>query len=83
MKKVILVTGGLGYIGSHAVIEFEKAGYTTVIVDNLSNSYRIVLDWIGEILGYKPDFYEVDIQNKVKLTDVFKKYKFDGVLHFA
>jgi len=83
MKKIILITGWLGYIWSHAVVEFEKAGYKTVIVDNLSNSYSITLDWIWEILWYRPDFYEVDIQNKVKLSMVFKKYTFDGVIHFA
>jgi UDP-glucose 4-epimerase len=49
MKKTLLITGGTGYIGSHAVVAFEQAGYRTVIIDNLG---------IEKILGYMPDFYE-------------------------
>ena len=83
MQKTILITGGLGYIWSHAVVEFEKAWYRTVIVDNLSNSYMITLKRISKILWYTPFFYEVDLRNRVGLSAVFKKFKFDGVLHFA
>ena len=83
MQKTILITGGLGYIWSHAVVEFEKAWYRTVIVDNLSNSYMITLNRISKILWYTPFFYEVDLRNRVGLSAVFKKFKFDGVLHFA
>nr|MDD3719881.1 UDP-glucose 4-epimerase GalE [Candidatus Gracilibacteria bacterium] len=83
MKKNVLITGGLGYIGSHAVVEFEKNGYKTVIVDNLSNSSIEALIGIEKILGYKPDFFEVDIRDKNKLEEIFKKYNFDGVIHFA
>ncbi|MDD3793700.1 MAG: UDP-glucose 4-epimerase GalE [Candidatus Gracilibacteria bacterium] len=82
-QKTILITGGIGYIGSHAVIAFEQTGYKTVIIDNLDNSCLSTYRNIGEILGYKPDFYEVDLRNKEKLEEVFKKYSFDGVLHFA
>ncbi|MDD2907168.1 MAG: UDP-glucose 4-epimerase GalE [Candidatus Gracilibacteria bacterium] len=82
-QKTILITGGMGYIGSHAVVAFEEAGYKTVIVDNLDNSCLSTYRSIGEILGYKPDFYEVDLRDKEKLEEVFKKYTFDGVLHFA
>ena len=49
-KKLLLITGGLGYIGSHAVVAFEQAGYTTVIIDNLVNSSRDVLSGIEKIL---------------------------------
>ena len=83
MQKTILITGGLGYIWSHAVVEFEKAWYRTVIVDNFSNSYMITLKRISKILWYTPFFYEVDLRNRVGLSAVFKKFKFDGVLHFA
>ncbi len=83
MKKTILITGWTGYIGSHAVVAFEQAWYKTVIVDNLCNSSKDTLLWIEKIITYKPDFYEVDLREKEKLEDIFKKYDFDGVLHFA
>ena len=76
-KKTLLITGGLGYIGSHAVVAFEQAGYTTVILDNLVNSSREVLTGIEKILGYVPDFYEMDIRDKKSLESVFAKYNFD------
>jgi len=79
----ILITWGLGYIGSHAVVEFEKAWYKTVIVDNLSNSKIEVLDKIEKILWYKPKFYQVDLLDKKWLEKVFEENKFDGVIHFA
>lgn len=80
---VILVTGWTWYIGSHGVIAFEQAWYHTVIVDNWINSSITTLDWIEKIIWYKPDFFAVDIRNKESLKEVFKKYNFDGVLHFA
>jgi len=83
MKKTILITGGTGYIWSHCVVAFEQAGYKTVIVDNFVNSSIETLDWIEKIIGYKPDFYEVDLRDKIKLEEVFKKYDFDWVIHFA
>ncbi len=79
----LLVTWWLGYIGSHAVVEFEKAGYETVIVDNLSNSKIEVLDNLEKILWYRPKFYKVDLLDKENLEKIFKKNDFDGVLHFA
>lgn len=82
-KKIILITGWIWYIWSHAVVAFEQAGYKTVIVDNLDNSCLSTYRNIWEILGYKPDFYEVDLRDKEKLNEIFKKYKFDWVLHFA
>lgn len=83
MKKTLLLTGATGYIGSHAVVAFEQAGYTTVIVDNLLNSSTDSLDGISKILGYTPDFYEGDICDKDFLRGIFQKYTFDGVIHFA
>jgi UDP-glucose 4-epimerase len=83
MKKTILITWWTGYIGSHWVVAFEQAGYKTVIVDNLVNSSVKTLDWIEKILGYKPDFFEVDLRDKSTLEGVFKKYNFDWVIHFA
>ena len=56
MRPTILVTGGTGYIGSHTVVELQKAGYPVVIIDNLSNSNKEVLDGIERITGIRPDF---------------------------
>ena len=83
MKKTILITGWTWYIWSHWVVAFEQAWYKTVIVDNLSNSSDKTLDGIEKILGYKPDFFEVDLRDKDVLEEVFKKYSFDWVVHFA
>lgn len=82
-KKIILITWWLGYIWSHAVIAFEQAGYKTVILDNLSNSCLSTYRMIWNILWYKPDFFEFDLRNKDKLEELFKKYNFAWVLHFA
>ena len=59
-KDRILVTGGTGYIGSHTVVELQNSGYPVVIIDNLSNSNRDVLDGIEKITGQRPDFVEAD-----------------------
>ncbi len=83
MKKNILITGGTGFIGSHAVIAFEQAWYNTIIVDNMSNSKSDTIDGIEKILWYKPDFYEGDLRDTAFLAWVFWKYSFDGVIHFA
>ncbi len=79
----ILVTGGLGYIGSHTVVELIKNGYETVIVDNLYNSNEHVLERIEKITGVKPEFNKVDILDRNGLEEVFKRHSFDGVIHFA
>ena len=83
MKKTILITWWTGYIWSHAVVAFEQAWYKTVIVDNLVNSSKKSLDGIKNILGYQVDFFELDLRDKEALREVFQKYEFDGVLHFA
>ncbi|MFR3498755.1 MAG: UDP-glucose 4-epimerase GalE [Paraclostridium bifermentans] len=79
----VLVTGGVGYIGSHTTIELIQAGKNVIIVDNLSNSNIVVLDRIEEITGVKPKFYEIDVQNREKLEIVFKENDIDSVIHFA
>lgn len=83
MKKTILITGWTWYIWSHAVVAFEQAWYKTVIIDNLINSSSKTLEWIEKILGYIPDFFEIDIKNRDALEEIFKKYDFDWVIHFA
>lgn len=86
MKK-ILVTGGIGYIGSHTTVELIEQGYEVVILDNLYNSSITVLDKIEKITGTKPKFYKCDILDIEALENVFKEEKkikeIDGVIHFA
>ncbi|HFU4001388.1 TPA: UDP-glucose 4-epimerase GalE [Streptococcus suis] len=79
----ILVTGGAGYIGSHAVVELLKLGKEVVIVDNLSNSSILVLDRIEAITGKRPTFYELDVADKVALREVFEKENIESAIHFA
>ena len=82
MKK-ILVTGGLGFIGSHPSVELQNAGYEVVIIDNLSNSRPEVLDRITKITGTKPEFHEIDLRVKEDVKAFFDKTPIDGVIHFA
>lgn len=82
MKK-ILVTGGLGYIGSHTVVELQKEGFEVVIIDDLSNTTIDVLDKITSITGIKPTFEEIDLKDKEAVMHFFKYYNVDGVIHFA
>jgi len=79
----ILVTGGLGYIGSHTVVALQERGYEVVIIDNLSNTRLSVLDGITKISGKKPIYYNIDLRDKEKITTVFKNHKIAGVIHFA
>ena len=79
----ILVTGGLGFIGSHTCVELLNEDYEVVIIDNLSNSSIDVLDKIEEITSKKPKFYEIDACDKEKVSVVFKENKIDAVIHFA
>lgn len=80
----ILVTGGTGYIGSHTVVELHNAGYTPIIVDNLSNSSIKILDQIEKIIGKKPEFHEFDLCDEQKV-DAFVEQHPDitGIIHFA
>ena len=82
MKK-ILVTGGLGFIGSHTVVELQQAGYEVVIIDNLYNSKIEVLDRIISITGIKPSYSNIDLRNKTAVKDFFNTNKVDGIIHFA
>ncbi len=79
----ILVTGGTGYIGSHAVVEIYNNGDEAVIIDNFSNSKPAVLDNLEKIIGKKIPFYEGNVQDKKLLKKIFKENKIDAVIHFA
>lgn len=80
----ILVTGGLGFIGSHTVVELQNEGFEVVIIDNLSNSTATVLDGIVSITGLLPIFEKIDVREKIALQDFFKRHNdIVGVIHFA
>jgi len=79
----ILVTGGLGYIGSHTVVALQNAGYEVVIIDDLSNTEIGVLDKITSITGTKPTYFEIDLKNQDKVNEFFKTNKIDGIINFA
>jgi len=82
-NKTILVTGGAGYIGSHACIELLNAGYDIIVVDNLSNSKIESLNRVKTITDKNIVFYEADICDKKALSDVFSKHNIYAVMHFA
>ena len=80
----ILVTGGTGYIGSHTVVELVQQGYDVVIVDNLSNSDKNMLDGIAAIIGKQPEFHQVDCNDAAALSSVMDAYSdIEAVIHFA
>lgn len=79
----VLVTGGMGYIGSHTCVELLQLGMNVVIVDNLSNSNPEVLNRIETITGCKPTFYELDVCDEQRLSAVFQREAIDCVIHFA
>lgn len=80
----ILVTGGLGFIGSHTVVELQNEGFEVVIIDNLSNSTESVLDGITSITGKTPIFEKLDLREKDKVQGFFKRHNdLVGVIHFA
>jgi len=80
---MILVTGGTGYIGSHAVVELMAAGHDVFVIDNLCNSQASVLERIERIAGRRPAFAQVDIRDRPALRKLFAANSFDAVLHFA
>ena len=83
IKKKILLTGGTGYIGSHAAISLYKNGYEPIIIDNLTNSKINVLDKIKKICKFDPIFYEDDIRNRHFLKSIFTDHNISAVMHFA
>lgn len=82
-NQKILVTGGTGYIGTHTIVALVTAGYFPIIVDNLSNSKKAVLERLATITGQKIPFYQIDLRDRVKLNDVFKQNNIAAVIHFA
>ncbi len=79
----ILVTGGVGYIGSHTVVELLEQGYEVLIIDNLSNSYIEVLDHIKTITGKRPSFFQIDLCDRSAVVDFFSTNHVDAIIHFA
>ncbi|MEJ2764913.1 UDP-glucose 4-epimerase GalE [Photobacterium sp. MCCC 1A19761] len=79
----VLVTGGMGYIGSHTCVQMIEAGMTPVIIDNLYNSKKSVLARIEKLTGVQPDFYQGDIRDRAFLDDVLAKADVESVIHFA
>lgn len=80
----VLVTGGLGFIGSHTVVELQNEGFEVVIIDDCSNASENVLEGIATITGQRPLFEELDLKEKVKVQDFFKRHQdIEGVIHFA
>lgn len=79
----ILVTGGMGFIGSHTVVELHNSGHHPIIVDDLSNSDKSVLDGLQEITGERFPFYETDCNDRAAMASVFQENDIHGVIHFA
>jgi UDP-glucose 4-epimerase len=83
VKATVLVTGGLGYIGSHTVVELIQKGFEVIIIDNLSNSEKFILERIEQITSVKPVFYEADLCNAIAVEKIFSGHSIDVVIHFA
>lgn len=80
----ILVTGGLGFIGSHTVVELQNQGFEVIVIDNISNSSLKVLDGIKAITGIDTVFENLDLREKEKVQDFFKRHNdISGIIHFA
>jgi UDP-glucose 4-epimerase len=79
----ILVTGGMGYIGSHTVVELAQAGHDVVVVDNLSNADPSVRERVAKITGKSFEFVEADIRDRAAMEAAFSAHKVDAVIHFA
>lgn len=80
---MILVTGGLGYIGSHTCVELQRAGHALTIVDSLANSKIAVLDLIRTLGGGKVEFHQIDLCDETALAAAFERHPIDAVIHFA
>ena len=84
MQKKVIVTGGTGYIGSHTAVELITEGFEVVIIDNLYNSDISVLDGIHAITGVTPKFYDYDICDSARLSEIFRaEGRIDAIIHFA
>ncbi len=83
MPSAILVTGGTGFIGSHITVALQEVGYRVVILDNLCNSQRDVLNRIAQITGIKPEFVEGDVRDAQTLDKLFEMHIVSAVMHFA
>ena len=79
----VLVTGGAGYIGSHACVELLNSGFEVVVIDNLSNSSEEALKRVEEITGKSFKFYKKDLLDREAVEEIFSKEKIDAVMHFA
>lgn len=79
----ILLTGGMGFVGSHIAVELIQKGYTVIIADNLVNSRLQVLQGITEITGVSPTFYQLDVTYETGLNEVFERETVDAVIHLA
>ena len=82
MKK-ILITGGAGYIGSHTAVELWNAGMEPIILDDLSNTNKDVIDRLREITGKQFSFYQGDCNEKAVLEKIVSEHHIEGVIHFA
>ena len=82
-NKTVLVTGGLGYIGTHTCVELFEAGFKVIVVDNLSNSSIEALKRLKQLIKIDIPFYKIDIRDKDKLEIVFNENVIDSVIHFA
>lgn len=82
-NRQILVTGGAGYIGSHTVVQLLDAGAQVIVLDNLCNSKREVINRIETITGRRPEFVVGDIRDRALLRSVFNNHNVDAVIHFA
>ena len=81
--KNVLVTGGLGFIGSHTVVELSNRGYTPVIVDNLSNSKIGILNRLNKLTNTDLEFHRIDLSDRFETQNLFKRIEIDAVIHFA
>lgn len=83
MTESILLTGGTGFIGSHTCVALLDAGHDVVVLDNLSNSDRSVIDRIETICGRQPAFIEADIRDAAAMEKLFQQHSISAVMHFA
>ncbi len=83
MKKKILVTGGLGFIGSHTAVCLHEAGFEAILVDNLCNSELSALNGIANLIGFTPTLIQADVTDKSTFSSIIKEHKPEAIIHFA